>query len=88
MVARTIAHVPGATGELLKDRHAESIDHAPPRVDEPLIATQVLLAGRFISMSPLAADGLPGLLSPVRNGLRHETTLMRQRRWRRGDVAS
>ena len=62
MVARTVAHVPGAAGELLKDRHAEAIDHSPPGMDEALITTQVFLPGRFIRVRPLAADGLPGLL--------------------------
>ena len=62
MVPGTVAHVPGAAGELLKDRHAEPIDDAPPRVDEPLITTKVLLARGLVRVRPLAADGLPGLL--------------------------
>ena len=62
MVAGTVAHVPGAAGELLKDRNAESIDDPPPRMDEALVATQVLLPGRLVRVRPLAADGLPGLL--------------------------
>ena len=62
MVPRAITHVPGATGEFFKDRHAEAIDDPPPRVDEALITTQVFLAGRLVRVRPLAADGLPGLL--------------------------
>ena len=62
MVARTVAHVPGAAGELLKDRNAKSINNPPPRMDEALIRTEILLAGRLVGVRPLAADGLPGLL--------------------------
>ena len=62
MVARAVAHVPGATRKFFKDRHTKSIDHAPPRVDEALVRTEVLLPGGLVGVRPLAADGLPGLL--------------------------